>query len=170
MARARRRDTSWEPADADFNISTVNVPGGAEIINANQVATWGPGTLVRTRGVIMAQWVTGATTTNEPSLVFLTIRKVSLSETGASFTATTAQLDSGEHLGLEEILWTGAILMIASDVNNSGARAAGFIDVDIKAKRRFESAEERLVLEAMAQNGDGSSVRIISALRSLIMF
>ena len=174
MARARRRNTSWEPADADFTMTTVNTTAGAELLNSAQVAAWGPATMVRLRGVIYAVANTTSTAVNEPGLIELQIRKVSLEATDTTFTATTEQLDAGPNLANEDILWTGGIHLLgwgaglsASDI---GGRPAGFVDVDVKAKRRFESAEERLVLEAMPLSGDGSGVRIVSALRALLMF
>ena len=83
----------------------------------------------------------------------------------------TAQLDSGENLANEDILWTGALVCRGAQLSDtSGQRPMDVIDVDVKAKRRFESAEERLVLEAMPLSGDGSAMRIVCVLRALIMF
>ena len=170
MTRARRRSTSWEPADADFTMTTVGTTAGAELLNSAQVSTWGPATMVRLRGVIYAMQNNAATAGNEPGLVELQIRKVSLEATDSVFTATTEQLDAGPNLANEDILWTGAVLLMAYSDGTKGMRGQGFVNVDVKAKRRFESAEERLVLEAMPLTGDGSGVRIVSALRALLMF
>ena len=171
MARARKRNTSWEPADGTVNISTVNTTAGFELLTAGQVGTWGPGTMVRLRGVVYAQLNQTADGSNEPGLIMLQIRKVSLEATDSTFVATTERLDAGPNLANEDILWTGGILMSASLVFGTfSIRPAGFVDVDVKAKRRFESGEERLVLEAMAASGDGATVKITSCLRALIMF
>ena len=127
--------------------------------------------MVRLRGTIFAMLNTSFVSENEPGLVELQIRKVSLEATNTVFVATTEQLDSGNNLANEDILWTGGIMMLGAQLGaTEGMRPAGLIVVDVKAKRRFESAEERLVLEAMALNGDGSAVRIVSMMRALIMF
>ena len=174
MGRVRRRATSWEPADADFTMTTVNVTAGAEIINGTQVATWAPATLVRVRGAILGMKNGTASGTNNPGLIELCIRKVSLEATSASYGATASQLDAGEHLGNEDILWTGVLALKSwGYIQSSGVyvsnRPIDFLEVDISAKRRFQSAEERLVLEAMPVSGDGAGIRIISMLRALFM-
>ena len=71
MARAQRRNTSWELADADFTTAAVNTIVGAEIINAGQVAAWGPGTMVRLRGYIAGVLNTSFVGTNEPGIIEL---------------------------------------------------------------------------------------------------
>jgi hypothetical protein len=100
------------------------------------------------------------------------IRKVSLDETDTTYVPFAGDMFTPTFLSNEDILWTGAIVMLASSGSGAsgiGHRAAGFVDVDVKAKRKFESSEERLVFEAVVLNGDGSSVDVKMMLRCLMM-
>ncbi len=142
------------------------------MLNAAAIAFLAPSTLVRIRGLIVAQPTTTASTQNEPSLLTLMIRKISLDETDSTYVPFTGDMFTPTFLSNEDILWTGAIVMLASTGSGAsgiGSRNAGFVDVDVKSKRTFESAEERLVLEAVVLNGDGSTVDVSPMLRILMM-
>lgn len=174
MGRTRRRATSWEPADADFSVTTVGTTTGEEIINGAQVAAWAPATLVRVRGSILGQLNSQASGGNNPGLIELQIRKVSLESINTNYAATSEQIDAPGNLANEDILWTGVLHFRSwGYIQSSGVyvsnRPVDFVSVDISAKRRFQSAEERLVLEAMPLSGDGSNVRIVGMLRALFM-
>ncbi len=174
MARSSRRQSSWEPLDQRFNTGAPATIVGDEIITEAMVTEWGPGTLVRIRGVLTFTWTTGAAGLSEPTLILCVIRKIRLARTDSTYAAPSNNLFDGPYLAQEDILWTGCAVLVwtlgerAVDTF-AGSRGAAVLEVDIKAKRRFQSAEERLVLEAQPLDGDSSPVQITSVLRGLIL-
>lgn len=167
MAHGRtRRSTHWEGgAPESFNLSGGTVVG-AEFLTAADLDDFAPATLVRIRGFVGAWWATSPTegNSNLPRLIMCAIRKVSLDTTAAAYVATTANLDDEAYLSGEDILWFGAIEIAPSMVVGNGyvvyQRAAGFAEIDIKAMRKFDSAEERLVVEAQLIVGQVTAVQV----------
>ncbi len=156
MGRSARRSTHWEGATTDISLSTASI-NGEELIPAVMVNAIAPATLVRIRGFIACEWNTSPTigSTNRVTMVTLAIRKVTLVQTTSAYAVPAGSLRDEGYMSAEDILWMGAVkLWGASTTINSVdslavlQRATGFVDIDIKAMRKFDSAEERLVLEA----------------------
>ena len=180
MARkSARRETFWEGGIVGLDLADSAIQGD-EILSAVDLDDFAPATLVRIRGVITAQWQASPalSNTNNVSIIHVAIRKVVLDRTTAVYAVPAGNLDDEAYLSTEDILMFGAIQLgdAVVAVDQSGPppamfvtqRAAGFMDVDVKAMRRFQSSEERLVVEAQVQYGQTTiDVDVHAALRLL---
>ncbi len=135
---------------------------GTEILTEAMMTDFAPATLVRIRGSIL--WAhNGAVTEgtgNTAAAFWWAVRKVRLSKTTAVYAApTSTNLKDGAYLSGEDILAFGCVSIdgldfaAAAGTPKTYRRGTGIVDVDIKAKRKFTSAEERLVLETQLAAG-----------------
>lgn len=169
--RTARRATHWEGAGGNQTVESVAIHG-SELITQAMMDDFGPATLVRIRGVIIGSW--GASPnlgeTNLPGLFLYAIRKVVLARTTDTYSVPAGALTDPAYLSGEDILDFGAIELGNAQVSHNNAespdqivtfqRAAGFGMVDSKAMRRFDSAEERLVLETQLVTGQVSAMEL----------
>ncbi len=169
MGRQARRKTSWEPAAVTVRILGIDDPVGIELLDSAGVSEWAPGTLVRIRGPIIVTSVTSVSS-SMPGVVVVCIRKVRLARTDDAYVVPSASITEGPYLAQEDILFIGAIKLTAvSDSTTANQRASGFIDVDIKAKRKFDSGEERLVMDVESVDGASQDLDVHALLRCLIL-
>ena len=177
MARGAKRQTFWEGATGSMIIDDSTIQG-AEALSSVDLADFAPCTLVRVRGVITCAWRTTPliSSSNLTTVIHVAVRKVVLDATGGTYTPPVINLDDEQYLSTEDILMFGAIkldgamIAIQQDTNTIRAftRASGFMNVDIKAMRRFQSAEERLVVECQLQHGQTTiQTDVFFALRML---
>lgn len=164
-----RRKTFWEGAEVPITLSDSAINGG-EMLGIVQLNDFAPATLVRIRGIVECQWATVPTvlTTNLVATVRCAIRKVSLARTTDAYAVPTGNLFDEAYLSGEDILWMGSVLLSASalvtetdpspDTLRAIQRGAGVLDFDVKAMRKFDSAEERLVFEAQVGFGQVTSI------------
>ncbi len=172
MARrdSAKRSTHWEGA----NITQQQVDSsihGNEIVTEAMVADFGPATLVRIRGQVEGGWASTPTilTTNLVTTIRCAIRKVSLARTDSAYTTPSGNLYDEEYLAGEDILWMGVLHLIAPgfatetdpspDTLRTITRSTGVLTFDVKAMRRFDSAEERLVFESQIGLGQVTSIQ-----------
>ena len=173
--------THWEGAELGITVDSAAI-FGQEVLTQAMLDDFGPATLVRLRGCVIASWVSSLTAvseTNNPAVLYVAIRKVVLARTTDAYSAPSGALDDGAYLSGEDILYFGAVKLdgaqvgVETSANPDTAvtfqRASGVLELDVKAMRRFESAEERLVLETMLQVGQvtHTDVSITGGLRML---
>ncbi len=168
--RTARRQTFWVGAAGSFTLATINVTVGTEVLSSSVIVDAAPATLIRIRGHV---WWTSVSTNSDsmPTMVYSAIRKVSLATTDATFTTVGGNIAlNSAFLAAEDILWTGVTKFPGGlDTGTESVRPAGHSDVDIKAKRKFGSGEERLVIESMMMDGGSQDLTFKYALRCLFL-
>jgi len=142
------------------------------MLGITELDAFAPATLVRIRGIIEAQWASAPTvlTTNLVSTIRCSIRKVSLARTLDVYAPPSGNLYDEAYTSGEDILWMGSILLSASmavtetdpspDTLRVIQRGAGLLEFDVKAMRKFDSSEERLVFEAQLGLGQVTSINV----------
>ncbi len=177
MARSStRRKTHWEGARITIAIDDSGVHGG-ELVGIAEMDDFAPATLVRIRGVLIASWATSPAfaDTNNPGSIFWAIRKVSLARTTDVYAPPGGAIQDEAYTSGEDILaFSGIVLgqsmvnIDAGSVNKVVQRAVGMAEIDVKAMRKFDSAEERLVLEVGIATGQlNVNITVQGALRML---
>ncbi len=169
--RGARRSTHWEGSRITLAVIDSSIVGG-EMVGVTELDAFAPATLVRIRGIIEAQWTSAPTmlTTNLVSTIRCSIRKVSLARTLDVYAPPAGNLFDEAYTSGEDILWMGSILLSASalssetdpspDTLRTIQRGAGVLDFDVKAMRKFDSSEERLVFEAQLGLGQVTSINV----------
>ena len=179
MTRRARRSTHWEGQSFNLVIGDATIVGD-ELINQAMVDDFGPATLVRMRGTLLISWTTSPTIvqTNVVSSCWVAVRKVSLARTTDVYAAPSGNLDDAAYTSAEDILYFGAVKLdggLAIERTSDGTakifqRPVGQLDFDIKAMRRFDSSEERLVLEMQLQHGQVTSVTATAVIAMRMLF
>ncbi len=178
MARSNRRKTFWEGTRVSLSLTDTAIVGG-ELIDQAVVDDFAPATLVRTRISIFATDTTTPDNTNLPIGIHVAVRKVTLSRTTGTYAEPSGSLDDSAYLSAEDILYFGTLIYTVPRVltfNSTGTlvsvfqRGLGKLDIDIKAKRIFGSAEERLVIEAQLVAGGTTGTNIVLRGGSRMLF
>ncbi len=145
-----------------------------EILSETIIANLGGFTLLRTRMLMHAHSIVKV----DPGVQFAVgIRRVVLDRVGDSAANIGGTLLDGSYLSNEQLLHfdtytlsTGAQQRRSDDLITLSVRPAGSWSVDIKAKRRFEDANERLVVDLEAIGiGASNDIDLDIAFRCLIM-
>ncbi len=176
MARCRRSGrskTQWLAITFSGTLSTTaeSFPVTTETL-ANQ---FGPFTVLRTR---MTWFARGAAAKVDPAAQFVIgLRKVVLDRTSDSVADIGGTLMDATYLDNENLMWFEAITLQtqqqqlrSDDLVTASQRVMGSGIIDVKAKRRFEDANERLVFDTEAV-GVGATEEIVLdvAFRVLLM-
>lgn len=163
--------TQWE--GVVFNGSTNTTAETFEVTTETLANEWGPFTLLRLKAFIFAATALGP---DKASVFALGFRKVSLDRSSDTPADIGGTLVDANYLSNEDILHYGFYQLdsgqqtLRSDdlvVSSQRPRLAQMIDV--KAKRRFNGANERLVID-LEQIGVGASedISVTLAMRLLI--
>ncbi len=175
-----RRQTFWEGGSGPLTIESAAIHG-FELLTEDQLNLFAPATLVRVRGIVTAAWANspGQGQTNNPAMFTWAIRKVTLSLQDSTYVVPGGAMTEEAYLGTENILAFGVIGLrggiVDHDTNtpfpaSTFQRATGSEMLDIKAMRRFESPEERLVFEAQLLYGQVTSIALSVGVAARMLF
>ncbi len=178
--KSARRQTFWEGGSGPLTIESAAIHG-IELLSEAQLNLFAPATLVRVRGVITAAWggSPAVDETNNPAMFTWAIRKEVLSLADSTYVVPGGAMTEEAYLSTENILAFGviqlgqAVVSIDEQAPNAALtyqRATGFELIDIKAMRRFESPEERLVFEAQLTYGQVGNVELSIGVAARMLF
>ncbi len=171
-SNSTRSKTQWE--GVVFTGSTSTIAETFEVTTETLANEWGPFTILRIKAFLMAETALGA---DKASLFALGFRKVVLDRTsdtpadigGTVLDATYLANDDIMHFGIYQ-LSVGQQTLRSDDLVVSSQRPRLATMLDIKAKRRFESANERLVIDLeQVETGASEDIDVTLAMRLLVM-
>lgn len=164
VIRVGGKDYVWVTAIGGFSVaenSTTVALASAGTWEANAL-NFERATLLRIRGYITVIQTVAASAAAVP-LVAMAIFKGPLTYTAGDFDP----LVSSDY-DATDVLWTDGTVMSNGD-GSSGARAAQHITVDVKSKRKMDSAEQILFAAAMGADAGANPVCFVQFVLRLLI-